>query len=315
MKLNSVFSGIARAGFLLAILIAILVAADGRAKAQAPERFVLPAAGPAPPKNEPVEFSPPPPPPCSNVKWVMAGFGADHAWRVDHATPAGCAWPDAPYRGRFRFPLFRAIPDGRAGQAVEVMEREPHPNHFRRLEEIESRLRRVFGNPFSIEVRDSPEVNAEAPIGAHGAGKTPRIVVDHGMLEFDLTIAELAFVIGHEIGHTADRRGDEELERIGLLEALFEKSRRQQREFLADCVGLQYIIGAGYDEYAPGGFLGKMMQLKGVNRKGRLTSAWEDTHPPSQDRIDKLRDCYFGLEKSGRLAELRGVASRWKLEH
>ncbi len=182
--------------------------------------------------------------------------------------------------------------------------------------------------PFSFRGVNAAYVNAYAFPGGS-------IAVTRGILvELD-NEAELAALLGHEIGHinarhTAERmtkgtliqlalaggssyvRGGEYasyapyLEKIGGLGAgalLASYSRDDERE--ADRLGMQYMAGAGYN---PRGMEGLMALL--VKKSAHTPNALElmfSTHPMSQDRLDAARkrahDEYGGMSSKALLRE------------
>jgi len=80
--------------------------------------------------------------------------------------------------------------------------------------------------------------------------------------------SELAFVVGHELGHIAQyQRG---LTVGGIL--------LPNREQDADLIGLSYLLGAGYDPYAGAGLLGKLYTATG--QAGVVASAFDDLIDP-----------------------------------
>ncbi|HZU27584.1 MAG TPA: M48 family metallopeptidase [Bryobacteraceae bacterium] len=155
--------------------------------------------------------------------------------------------------------------------------------------------------PFTIKVIDSDEVNAFALPGGF-------FFVYTGLIMKADNEAELAGVMGHEIGHVAARHGTRQATRgqiaqLGTLPLIFmggwagygiyqaasvlvpitflKFSRGYERE--ADLLGLEYMYKAGYDPEAFVDFFEKLETLE-KKKPGTLAKAFE-THPPTDDRI------------------------------
>ncbi|MEI6484827.1 MAG: M48 family metalloprotease [Sphingomonadales bacterium] len=129
--------------------------------------------------------------------------------------------------------------------------------------------------------------------------------------------AQLAFVMGHEVGHVAARHSQKRQTRAlgsnilaGLAGILTGSdlvgrianagaglytlgySRDQERE--ADSLGVRYLAGAGYDPLAATGALaalGAQTALEGrlSGQGGTEPSKWLSTHPPTTERVDRTR--------------------------
>ena len=155
--------------------------------------------------------------------------------------------------------------------------------------------------PFTIKVIDSDEVNAFALPGGF-------FFVYTGLIMKADNEAELAGVMGHEIGHVAARHGTRqatrgEIAQLGTLPLIFmggwtgyglyqaasvlvpitflKFSRGYERE--ADLLGLEYMYKAGYDPTAFVDFFEKIETLE-KKKPGTISKAFE-THPPTDDRI------------------------------
>ena len=129
--------------------------------------------------------------------------------------------------------------------------------------------------------------------------------------------AELAFVTGHEVGHVAARHGQKRQNRAALSNVLaglagaltgsdligrgagvvaglttLGYSRDQERQ--ADSLGVRYLAAAGYDPSAATDSLAALgaqtaleARLKGQG--GAEPSKWLSTHPPSAERVARMR--------------------------
>ncbi|HWO00231.1 MAG TPA: M48 family metalloprotease [Blastocatellia bacterium] len=160
--------------------------------------------------------------------------------------------------------------------------------------------------PFTIKVLDSDDVNAFALPGGF-------LYVNKGAILAADTEAELAGVMSHEIAHVAARHGVEQASKqqlanyamiplifmtggigyiayqaaqIGVPLAFLKFSRNVESE--ADKLGAEYLWAAGYD---PNNFLSffEKLEKKEKHKPGTLSKLF-GTHPPTPDRIVKVRD-------------------------
>lgn len=136
--------------------------------------------------------------------------------------------------------------------------------------------------------------------------------------------AELAFVMGHEVGHVAARHSQKRQNRTALSSVLaglagaitgsdligrgaglvagltnLGYSREQERE--ADGLGVRYLSTAGYDLGAASDALAALgaqtaleARLKGQG--GAEPSKWLSTHPPSAERVANMRSAAQALQ-------------------
>lgn len=158
--------------------------------------------------------------------------------------------------------------------------------------------------PYSFKIIDNDEqVNAFALPGGP-------IYVYTGLLKYAGNEAELASVLGHEIGHVAARHSTEQLTKsygfyavaemvlgndpgtvaeiardiIGSL-GMLKFSRDDEIE--ADRLGVHYMFRAGYSPNAMTSFQKKLGELSSNNSSRVLNIL--STHPPSQDRVNAIR--------------------------
>lgn len=160
--------------------------------------------------------------------------------------------------------------------------------------------------PFTIKVLDSDDVNAFALPGGF-------LYVNKGAILAAESEAELAGVMAHEIAHVAARHGVEQASKatlanyamiplifvtgglgylawqaaqIGVPLAFLKFSRGSEQE--ADKLGAQYMWAAGYD---PNYFLTffEKLEKKEKHKPGTLSKLF-GTHPPTPDRITKVRE-------------------------
>jgi len=149
--------------------------------------------------------------------------------------------------------------------------------------------------PYVFQVVDDDSINAFATMGGY-------VYINKGLIAAADNEAELASVIGHEIGHIAGRHGIEQMRNRAVSQGLLSAagidrnnaiqigvelavSRPNGRadELEADKFGLNNMIQANY---APAGILGFMQKL--LNRGGS-TPGFLSTHPATSDRIRILR--------------------------
>ena len=172
--------------------------------------------------------------------------------------------------------------------------------------------------PWSFKVVDDPIVNAFALPGGF-------IYVTRGILaQFD-SEAELAGVLGHEIGHVTARHSANRMSRQQVLQGalgvgmIFSEtvarygqvgaaglqvlSLRFSRgdETQSDELGLRYMTRDGYDPEAMIGVF-RMLAQTGGSAEGRLPE-WQLTHPYPENREDNMRQLIAeqGLPTGGRV--------------
>ncbi len=172
--------------------------------------------------------------------------------------------------------------------------------------------------PWSFQVMDDPLINAFAVPGGY-------IYVTRGILAHMNTEAQLAGVLGHEIGHVTARHSAQQMSRqmlaglaialpvavapelAGLaqvagagLGVLFLKYGRDD-ELQSDSLGLRYMTQDGYD---PTGMVDVMRMLDSATRSegGQGPPEWLSTHPSPGNReallIDEIQR--LGIQPGGR---------------
>lgn len=162
---------------------------------------------------------------------------------------------------------------------------------------------------YSFTVVDSPVVNAFALPGGY-------VYVTRGLLALANSEAELAGVIGHEIGHVTARHSAERYsqsvlaqlggavlssaisqpganELIGLGTNLFLTSYSRSQENQADTLGVRYMNSAGYDPRAMASFLSLLGRNEALENKerggsGNATPSFLMTHPVTADRVTSV---------------------------
>jgi predicted Zn-dependent protease len=175
--------------------------------------------------------------------------------------------------------------------------------------------------PWTFRVVDDPVVNAFALPGGF-------IYVTRGLMTHLNSEAELASVIGHEIGHVTARHsasmiskqqfamlglgigmvvrpelqqfGDLAQAGVGLMFLKF--GRDAERE--ADDLGLRYLGRQGYDPQEAVDVFSVLDRASGQTGEGRLPS-WLSTHPAPEDRAQRLRAAIAAGNITGRKVERR----------
>jgi predicted Zn-dependent protease len=160
------------------------------------------------------------------------------------------------------------------------------------------------GLPWTFRVVDDPAVNAFALPGGF-------IYVTRGLLAHVTSEAELAAVVGHEIGHVTARHTAAEMSKqqvIGLglavgsmanaqvakyagtanqaLGILYLKFSRDD-ESQADQLGLRYMGRSNYDPRQMSEVMRMLEQLSAADGGGRLPE-WQATHPSPENRLQAI---------------------------
>jgi len=175
--------------------------------------------------------------------------------------------------------------------------------------------------PFTFTVLDSPVVNAFALPGGY-------VYVTRGLLALADSEAELAGVIGHEIGHVTARHGAQQQGRavwVGLGAAilgaaigdrgaadllnlgggLILRGYSREQEFEADSLGLRYLARAGYQPDAMASFLARLRDKSKLDAEVLGSGSDPDeyslmaTHPRTIDRVQEARAASIGLAAQG----------------
>lgn len=149
--------------------------------------------------------------------------------------------------------------------------------------------------PYTFQVVNDKSVNAFATMGGY-------VYINTGLIKKADNEAELASVIGHEIGHIAGRHAIEQMResaiaqgvlsaagldrsqavQIGVELALSRPNSRED-ELEADRFGLDNLKKSGY---APSGMVSFMQKLL---QRGNSTPTFLNTHPATSERIKLLQ--------------------------
>ncbi|WP_239125134.1 M48 family metallopeptidase [Leptolyngbya sp. CCY15150] len=147
--------------------------------------------------------------------------------------------------------------------------------------------------PYVFQVVDDEQVNAFATMGGY-------VYVTTGLIEEADNEAELASVIGHEIGHIVGRHAVKQMRERAIaagvasaagldrntavaigVELAINRPNSRQDEYEADELGLANLVEAGY---APSAMVSFMEKLLG----GGSVPTFLSTHPNTADRIERL---------------------------
>ncbi|MGB5162748.1 MAG: M48 family metalloprotease [Thermoanaerobaculia bacterium] len=175
--------------------------------------------------------------------------------------------------------------------------------------------------PWTFRVLDEEIVNAFAAPGGY-------IYVTRGILSHLNSEAELATVLGHEIGHVTARHSANQISKqqlmgvglavgmilepavaawsdvaqAGLGLAALKFSRDDERQ--ADNLGLRYMVGAGYDPYQAPEVFDMLNRVTRASGAGAMPS-WASTHPQPENRTGLIE---------GRLAEIEPLPPNLTVE-
>ena len=164
---------------------------------------------------------------------------------------------------------------------------------------------------FTFTLLDSSVVNAFALPGGY-------VYISRQLLALMNDEAELASVLGHEIGHVTDRHtakryntqmlggigsllvavltGSGQMAQLaGQAAQAYTLSYSRDQEFKADTLGVRYISRAGYDPYAAADMLATLgaqdaleARIKG-SQAADTTPGWARTHPLTGDRVNRAQ--------------------------
>jgi len=152
---------------------------------------------------------------------------------------------------------------------------------------------------------DSPTVNAFALPGGY-------VYVTRGLLALANSEAELAAVIGHEIGHITARHAAERMSTgalaglgaavVGIASGnaaigqaanlgsnLYVSSYSRGQEHESDTLGVRYISRAGYDPLAMSDFLRSLDAQSKLESGGKSEFSYFSSHPLTAQRVSQAR--------------------------
>lgn len=166
---------------------------------------------------------------------------------------------------------------------------------------------------FTFRVLDSPVVNAFALPGGY-------VYITRGLLSHAQNEAQLAVVLGHEIGHVAARHSSQQAKRaqigqIGLAAAailgqqvlgdrvgnigelvnlggqafeMFMLRYSREAEHESDHLGVTWAQNAGYAAGESAKFFNSLQRIS--ETEGKMLPTWQSTHPDPGDRANRVRE-------------------------
>jgi beta-barrel assembly-enhancing protease len=168
------------------------------------------------------------------------------------------------------------------------------------VDKIGQRLARTSTRPtlpFKFQIVEDDAINAFATMGGF-------VYVHTGLLKTAANEAELASVIGHEIGHITGRHALKQMKQTAIAKGLasvvgadrnqvvqigvelaFKRPRSRKDELDADQRGLQNLKASGYPQSAMVSFMQKLMAASGSSSTPSILS----THPATKDRITAIK--------------------------
>ncbi|HSL24408.1 MAG TPA: M48 family metalloprotease [Vicinamibacterales bacterium] len=228
------------------------------------------------------------------------------------AIATGCA--TNPATGEKEFSLMSEAQEIETGRQLDAEVRREmgvynDPELQRYVERIGQQLAAVSHRPqlqWHFAVVDQPAVNAFALPGGY-------IYLTRGILPFLDNEAELAGVLGHEIGHVTARHSAQQYSRatgaglgVTLLSIFVPQARPfqgltetafgvlflrygREAENQADEFGSQYAAKAGWDPRGVAGMLTTLARLDVASGSRKGVPNWLSTHPAPADRVDKVQ--------------------------
>ena len=179
----------------------------------------------------------------------------------------------------------------------------------RYINQLGTRIQRQPGTrdiPYSFYVVNSAQVNAFAVPGGH-------VYLNRGLIERSGSLAELAGVVSHEVGHVEARHGVEQMQRAQAANAGFAVAtillghepegaagaavqvgarayfahHSREDELEADSIGVWLARGAGIDPGCIVSFFQKLIDDR--ERAPSTLEQWFSTHPLTEERIEEVR--------------------------
>lgn len=175
--------------------------------------------------------------------------------------------------------------------------------------------------PYTFQILDTDMINAFAAPGGY-------IYVTKGLLKFCDNEAQLAGIIGHEIGHVVGRHGvralqkafamqygisilagalsDEQLAKVVAFATtmgakIILQGYSREHEFEADEMATLYAYAAGYNPFELATFMAKLDRLSGGKRPKGLEKLFA-SHPPASERKQRIIDLCKTLTDADRKA-------------
>lgn len=180
-------------------------------------------------------------------------------------------------------PVFVGVTGSIDFEQEDKSQADEHSEHWALVNRVVERLKRnQFRLPnFQVMIGSSQEINAYAN------QRTDTVILPESMVHFlHQDEGELAFVVAHELGHLQDKQCSQLAPQVRI-------TREGQSRFCearADEIGLQYLVGAGYNPFDAAAFFGRLLMFSG--RTSVFDILWgriANDHPVDVDRIENLR--------------------------
>ena len=151
--------------------------------------------------------------------------------------------------------------------------------------------------PYTFQIVEDDSVNAFATMGGY-------VYVTTGLIEAADTEAELASVIGHEIGHIGERHSVKQMRQAAIAQGItgaidlganrerlvnigaqlaWQLPNSRQAEYEADAYGFETIGRAGYDQEGMVNFMRKLVSQG-------APPEFLSTHPDARNRVNSLQE-------------------------
>ena len=183
----------------------------------------------------------------------------------------------------------------KSGQA-KILRNQAINNYVNRIGQELAKKSDRSDIPYTFQVVDDKAVNAFATMGGY-------VYINKGLMLKAENEAELASVIGHEIGHIVGRHAIEQMKERAIAQGILSAagldrtqavqigvelavSRPNSRsdELEADRFGLDNLTKAGYAPSAMVSFMKKLLE------KGNSVPTFISTHPATSERIKLLQE-------------------------
>jgi predicted Zn-dependent protease len=205
----------------------------------------------------------------------------------------------------------------------------PQADYLRELGTNLARLSDRPADPWTFTLLNSDVINAFALPGGY-------VYITRGIMALAADEAELAGIVGHEMGHVVARHAAQRFDRqfgaqlgsvaaeilgqvflgvrgggqiAGLAGQAYVAGFSRDQELEADTYGLRYLRAAGYDTGAMGSFLARMAEWDRLEaaiagrRPGDDQYSWFSTHPRTPDRVQAAVAAAGGSQAGERARE------------
>lgn len=170
--------------------------------------------------------------------------------------------------------------------------------------------------PYTFQVVEDNSINAFATMGGY-------VYMNTGLIKLADNEAELASVMGHEIGHIVARHSIKQMKEQALasgianvagldrntavgigIELALRRPHSRKAEYESDQLGINMLGKAGYAQSAAPTFMSKLMSQSS-------TPTFFSTHPSASDRVTRLKQAVNPAKANG--AGLDNVGYKTKL--